>query len=201
MTDKSYTGDPASLAGQRAHTMPGQRAVNLLVRGLLRTPGLAPSWAAAWSPCMSSGASQGATTASRWRIWPRKRPPDRHVVPVGTEPSHRRTRRHQAQRQAPARRRPGLHDRARGRTGVRAHGTRQSHVREVQQHPPQWGRRARSPRPPPRMGWRCTSNQAHTTMTGLASVCCSHRTGPSACATPAFVREPQLTPIRQGDCG
>jgi hypothetical protein len=42
MTDKSHTGDPASLAGQQAHTMPGQRVVNLLVRGLLRTPGLAP---------------------------------------------------------------------------------------------------------------------------------------------------------------
>jgi SAM-dependent methyltransferase len=42
MTDKPHTGDPASLAGQRAHTMPGQRAVNLLVRGPLRTPGLAP---------------------------------------------------------------------------------------------------------------------------------------------------------------
>ncbi len=42
MTDKPHTGDPASLAGQRAHTMPGQRVVNLLVRGLLRTPGLAP---------------------------------------------------------------------------------------------------------------------------------------------------------------
>ena len=42
MTDKPHTGDPASLAGQRARTMPGQRAVNLLVRGLLRTPGLAP---------------------------------------------------------------------------------------------------------------------------------------------------------------
>jgi deazaflavin-dependent oxidoreductase (nitroreductase family) len=42
MTDKPHTGDPASPAGQRAHTMPGQRVVNLLVRGLLRTPGLAP---------------------------------------------------------------------------------------------------------------------------------------------------------------
>jgi deazaflavin-dependent oxidoreductase (nitroreductase family) len=42
MTDKPQTGNPASLAGQRAHTMPGQRVVNLLVRGLLRTPGLAP---------------------------------------------------------------------------------------------------------------------------------------------------------------
>ena len=37
MTDKPHTGDPASLAGQRAHTMPGQRVVNLLVRGLMRT--------------------------------------------------------------------------------------------------------------------------------------------------------------------
>jgi hypothetical protein len=42
MTDKPHLGDPASPAGQRAHTMPGQRVVNLLVRGLLRTPGLAP---------------------------------------------------------------------------------------------------------------------------------------------------------------
>jgi hypothetical protein len=42
MTGKPHTGDPASLAGQRAHTMAGQRVVNLLVRGLLRTPGLAP---------------------------------------------------------------------------------------------------------------------------------------------------------------
>src|ERR1700677_994721 len=31
--------DPASPAEQRAHTMAGQRVVNLLVRGLLRTPG------------------------------------------------------------------------------------------------------------------------------------------------------------------
>jgi hypothetical protein len=42
MTGKPHTGDPASLAGRRAHTMPGQRAVNLLVRAMLRTPGLAP---------------------------------------------------------------------------------------------------------------------------------------------------------------
>ena len=42
MTDKPHTGDPASPSEQRAHTMPGQRAVNLLVRGLLRAPGLAP---------------------------------------------------------------------------------------------------------------------------------------------------------------
>lgn len=42
MTDKWHTGDPASLAGQRAHTMAGQRVVNLLVRGLLRIPGLGP---------------------------------------------------------------------------------------------------------------------------------------------------------------
>ena len=34
-------------------------------------------------------------------------------------------------------------------------------------------------------------------MKGLASVCCLHRTGPSACATPVFMRELQLTPIRQ----
>src|SRR5215831_7574137 len=42
MTDKPPTGGPASPSEQRAHTMPGQRAVNLLVRGLLRTPRLAP---------------------------------------------------------------------------------------------------------------------------------------------------------------
>lgn len=42
MTDKPHTGDPASPSEQRAHRIPGQRAVNLLVRGLLRTPGLAP---------------------------------------------------------------------------------------------------------------------------------------------------------------
>jgi deazaflavin-dependent oxidoreductase (nitroreductase family) len=41
MTGKPHTGNPASPAGQRAHTMPGQRVVNLLVRAMLRTPGLA----------------------------------------------------------------------------------------------------------------------------------------------------------------
>src|SRR6266568_1241491 len=43
MTGKPHTSDPASPAGRRAHTMPGQRAVNLLVRAMLRTPGLAPT--------------------------------------------------------------------------------------------------------------------------------------------------------------
>jgi hypothetical protein len=41
MTGKPRTRDPGSLAGQRARTLPGQRVVNLLARGLLRTPGLA----------------------------------------------------------------------------------------------------------------------------------------------------------------
>jgi hypothetical protein len=41
MTGKPHTGDPARPAGQRAHTMPGQRVVNLLVRAMLHTPGLA----------------------------------------------------------------------------------------------------------------------------------------------------------------
>ena len=36
MTGKPHTGNPASPAGQRAHTMPGQRVVNLLVRAMLR---------------------------------------------------------------------------------------------------------------------------------------------------------------------
>ena len=40
MTDKARAGSPDSPAGQRAHTVPGQRLVNLLVRGLLRTPGM-----------------------------------------------------------------------------------------------------------------------------------------------------------------
>lgn len=40
MTDKARAGSPDSPPGQRAHTMPGQRLVNLLVRGLLRTPGM-----------------------------------------------------------------------------------------------------------------------------------------------------------------
>jgi hypothetical protein len=42
MTGKPHTGDPGSLTGRRADAMPGQRAVNLLVRAMLRTPGLAP---------------------------------------------------------------------------------------------------------------------------------------------------------------
>jgi hypothetical protein len=194
MTGKPHTGDPASPAGRRAHTMPGQRAVNLLVRAMLRTPGLAPI--------------VGGRLVTLYPVGRKSR--RRYCIPVvyvaegdhlliGTSFGWGRNLRtgepvDQAQRQAQAGRRPHLHDGARSRLGVRAHGTRQPDVREVQQHPPQRGRRARSPRPPPRMGWRCTSNQADTTMTGLASAGCLDRTGPSMCATSRLREEAAADP-------